>query len=167
VSSLPAAHPLDERLQFLAQTVAAESALLQSTDGRLFDVPMTSARAAALRSDLDLSERVDAFVARFGRLQDTVGDKLLPLLLQRLAEPLGPAIDNLLRAERLGLLDNADLWIETRQLRNLMVHEYIRDPAVLSAALQRGHDRVPLLTGAARQMIAAVSARLDSTSQEK
>ena len=163
----PIAHPLGERLQFLAETVSAEASLLESTDARLFVQPMTAARAAALRTELDDSERVDAFVARFGRLQDTVGDKLLPLLLQQLAEPLGAAIDNLLRAERLGLLDNADQWIETRQLRNLMVHEYIRDAELLAASLQRGHDRVPLLTGAACRMVAAISARSRPQAQEE
>jgi hypothetical protein len=48
-----------------------------------------------------------AFVSRFGRLQDTVGDKLLPALLSALAEPVGPAIDNLDKAEKLGLLESA------------------------------------------------------------
>ena len=60
------------------------------------------------------SRRVDAFVARFGHLQDTLGDKLLPRLLEWLAEPVGPAIDNLARAERLGLIRSGDAWIEAR-----------------------------------------------------
>ena len=47
---------------------------------------MTPERAASLRTDIDLAERTDAFVARFGRLQDTVADKLLPALLDGLAE---------------------------------------------------------------------------------
>lgn len=34
-------------------------------------------------------------VARFGRLQDTVGDQLLPGVLAWLAEPVDPAIDHL------------------------------------------------------------------------
>ncbi len=89
------------KLRFLADTVLAESEHLQATDGRLFGVPMTPERAAGLRTDIDLAERTDAFVARFGRLQDTVADKLLPALLDWLAEPFGPAIDNLNRAERL------------------------------------------------------------------
>jgi hypothetical protein len=50
---------------------------------------MDAARAGTLRQDPEMSERVDAFVARFGRLQDTLGDKLLPRLLQWLAEPVG------------------------------------------------------------------------------
>ena len=63
---------------------------------------MTVERALRLRTDVELSERTDAFVARFSRLQDTLADKLLPELLGWLAGPVGPAIDNLNRAERLG-----------------------------------------------------------------
>lgn len=50
-------------------------------------------------------------MGRFGRLQDTVGDKLLPLLLAALGEKPSAAIDNLDRAERLGLLKSADEWM--------------------------------------------------------
>jgi hypothetical protein len=145
----------DERLRFLAETVLAEAELLQGTDTRLFAMPMTPQRAESLRADQDLAERVDAFVARFGRLQDTLGDKLLPRLLEWLAEPVGPAIDNLARAERLGLIGSGEAWIEARQLRNYMIHEYVRDSAALASALQRGHGAVELLTQAARQMASA------------
>jgi hypothetical protein len=84
----------------------AETALLAITDGRLFALPMDAQRAATLRLDIDLAERGDAFVARFGRLQGTVGDKLLPAILNWLAEPIGPFMDNLARAERLGWISS-------------------------------------------------------------
>ena len=148
----PLRKPPDERLRFLAETVLAEAALLMSTDARLFSAPMTPDRAESLRADQDLAERVDAFVARFGRLQDTLGDKLLPRLLEWLAEPVGPAIDNLARAERLDLIRSGEEWIEARQLRNFMIHEYVRDSATLASALQRGHGAVKLLTQAAVAM---------------
>jgi hypothetical protein len=51
-------------------------------------------------SDEDLAERVEAFVSRFGRLQDTLGDKLLPNLLVFVGERPATVIDNLDRAER-------------------------------------------------------------------
>ena len=142
----------DERLRFLVETVLAESVHLQRTDVRLFAQPMTAPRAETLKSDQDLAERVDAFVARFGRLQDTLGDKLLPRLLEWLAEPVGPAIDNIARAERLGLIRSGEAWIETRQLRNFMIHEYVRDAHRLSSALNQGHASVPLLVDAASAM---------------
>lgn len=153
--------PPDDRLRFLVETVLAEATLLSETDRRLFALPMDAARAATLREDADTSERVDAFVARFGRLQDTLGDKLLPRLLQWLAEPVGPAIDNIAKAERLGLIGSGEQWVEARQLRNFMVHEYVRDPAVPAAALQRGHETVPLLLEAARAMADMVNERVD------
>ena len=144
------------KLRFLAETVIAEAEHLQTTDGRLFAVPMTPERVAVLRADIDLAERTDAFVARFGRLQDTLADKLLPVLLDWLAEPVGPAIDNLNRAERLGWIHSVEVWIEVRRLRNRMIHEYVRDAAELAAALTAAHEAVPQLVAAATAMAALV-----------
>lgn len=141
-----------DKLVHLAETVLAEAALLRITDSRLFVVPMDAERAATLTQDIELGERVDAFVARFGRLQDTLGDKLLPGILAWLAEPVGPAIDNLARAERLGWLESAAQWLACRQLRNFMIHEYVRDMAKLADALQKGHLAVPLLEDTARTL---------------
>lgn len=148
--------PPREKLRFLAQIVRAEADLLALTDGRLFAVPMDAHRAGTLREDLDLGERVDAFVARFGRLQDTLADKLLPEALSWLGEPVGPAIDNVARAERLGWIIDGQAWFDARQLRNRMIHEYVRDPEVLAAALSAGHAAVALLVGSARTLAALV-----------
>jgi len=150
--------PASQKLLFLAQVVRAEADLLTLTDGRLFAVQMDAERAGTLRADIDLGERVDAFVARFGRLQDTLADKLLPEILAWLGEPVGPAIDNLGRAERLGWIADAQAWFEARQLRNRMIHEYVRDPEVLAAALSAGHGAVGLLVVAARTLASLVEA---------
>ena len=133
--------------------------LLATTDQRLFASAFTLAQANQLEADLDLAERVEAFVGRFGRLQDTVGDKLLPLLLATLGEKTAAAIDNLDRAERLGLINSADEWMAMRNLRNQMVHEYVEDPAVLTSALQSGHSFVSALIAAADKMIAEIERR--------
>lgn len=153
-----------DKLRSPADTVLAEAALLQITDGRLFAVPMDAARAASLRVDIDLAERVDAFVARFGRLQDTAADKLLPAVLTWLAEPLGPAIDNLARAERLGWIASGSAWIECRQLRSFMIHECVRDSSLLAAALTRGHEAVAMMAASARTLAGLVLAD-DAASQ--
>lgn len=88
-----------------------------------------------------------------------MGDKLLPLLLEALGEKTSAAIDNLDRAERLGLLQSADEWMTMRNLRNQMVHEYVEDPVVLASALQTGHAFVPALIAAAGKMIAEIERR--------
>lgn len=102
---------------------------------------------------------MEAFVGRFGRLQDTAGDKRLPLLLDALGEKTSAVIDNLDRAERLGLIESADEWMAIRNLRNQMVHEYVEDTVVLVSALQTGHAFVPSLVSAANKMIAEIERR--------
>ena len=83
------------------------------------------------------SEMLDAFVARFSRLQDTIGDKLLPAILKLNLEPVGSQLDNLFRAEKLGWIDSADQWIELRGLRNSLIHEYMTVSENLLSALKK------------------------------
>lgn len=137
------------RLQFLARVVDKETRHLTLTSRRLFTVPFTPDRVAEFETTPELAERVDAFVSRFGRLQDNLGDKLLPILLRALGEKTGAVIDNLDRAERLGLIPSADQWTEIRKLRNQMVHDYVEDPRVLADALEAAHSFVSVLTDVA------------------
>ena len=147
------------RLKFLVRVVRKECQHLTTTDHRLFGKLFTLEQAGRLESDVDLAEQVEAFVGRFGRLQDTVGDKLLPLLLDALGEKSSVVIDNLDRAERLGFIGSADEWMTIRNLRNQMIHEYVEDPVVLITALQTGHAFVLTLIGAANNMIAEIERR--------
>lgn len=96
----------------------------------------------------------------FSRLQDTVGDKLIPTLLIYLEEKTGPAVDNLNRAEKFGWLNSAENWITFRKLRNQMVHEYIEDITVLTDALQAGKTYVPELIQAAERVTGEALRRL-------
>ena len=150
---------LAHRLQFLARVLRKESQHLSATDQRLFVNGFTVEHVARLETDPDLAERVEAFVGRFGRLQDSIGDKLLPALLTALGEKPSALIDNLDRAERLGFIHSAEQWLTMRQLRNQMIHEYIEDPAVLTDALQAGHDFVPILTATAQRIIVEMEHR--------
>ena len=147
------------RLQFLTRVVRKECRHLATTDQRLFSGASPISHLTELEDNPDLAERVEAFVGRFGRLQDTVGDKLLPLLLTAMGEKSAAVIDNLDRAERLGLLASADEWVTMRSLRNQMVHEYVEDPAILASALQSGHQFVPVLIEAGEKMMAEIESR--------
>lgn len=134
------------RLAFLLETAALEAEHLRGTDERLFAQAFTAQRAGTLRDDVMLAERLDAFAARFARLQDTAGDKLLPALLVRVGEPVGSVLDNLDRAARLGLLlQPSEHWLAARALRNRMVHEYIRRPELLAEAVNAAHLAIPML----------------------
>jgi uncharacterized protein with HEPN domain len=145
---------LTARLEFLTRVTQKESQYLLDTDKRLFGQTFTIADSQRINTDPILAERLDAFVSRFGRLQDTVGDKLLPALLVALAENIGPAINNLDKAEKFGFIESVDTWMEMRKLRNQMVHEYIEDLAILTDALNNGHTLVPALVTAARNCMA-------------
>ena len=140
------------RLQFLLRVIGKECKHLVTTDHRLFGGSFTLEQATGLEENSDLAERVEAFVGRFGRLQDTLGDKLLPLLLAALGEKPSAVIDNLDRAERLWLINSSDEWLAMRNLRNQMVHEYVEDPVVLYSALQAGHVFVQVLVASANKM---------------
>lgn len=102
------------RLQFLTRVVRKECQHLVSTDQRLFGPPFTEARASQLETDPDLADQVETFVGG-GRLQDTLGDELLPMLLMALGETPAAACDNMDRAGP-SLLDSADEWITMHQL---------------------------------------------------
>lgn len=150
---------LSERLRFLARVVERECQHLEITDRRVFARGFAVEDAQRLTDDVELAERVEAFVSRFGRLQDTVADKLLPAYLRAAGETPGLAVDNLDRAERLGFIDSAENWFALRKLRNQMVHEYIEDPAILADALSHGHAAVPTLVSAGRRLIADMGRR--------
>lgn len=82
------------------------------TDVRLFTSTIDANWVRQLEYDDDFSERLDAFVSRFGRMQDTLGNKLLPSLLRLLAEKPGSTLDNLNKAEKLGLLASVMQWLD-------------------------------------------------------
>jgi hypothetical protein len=149
------------RLEFLCRVVHKEAHYLQETDARLFADALSAKSLEAITQDALLAERLDAFVSRFSRLQDTLADKFLPTLLDALAEPKAAAIDNLDRAEKLGWLDSTDDWLEMRKLRNQMVHEYIEDLVILSNALKVGHGFVPTLVDTADRFVKQAQRRIE------
>lgn len=148
-----------ERLRFLCRVVGKEARHLLDTRQRLFVAGFDAQAVSRLEDQPALADCVEAFVGRFGRLQDTLGDKLLPALLAALGERVASVADNLDRAERLGLIDSADAWFTMRALRNQMVHDYVEDPLLLWAALDAGRTYTDSLNQAAERMVAEVHQR--------
>ena len=76
--------------------------------------------------DPEFVKTTDAFIYRFIKIQDKMGDKLFPAYLQLLQEYRDnmPLIDVLNDLERLGVIESAQEWIEFRKLRNSLTHEY-------------------------------------------
>ena len=148
-----------ERFRRLSEIVERELRHLLVTDRRLFAEPFSVERAARLNEDIDLAERVEAFVSRFGRLQDTLSDKMLPAYLAAHGERTATLLENLDRLERLGLIDDAQSWLDMRRLRNQMVHEYVEDPLIFASALQADHEFVGKLAAVVSRLAESTSRR--------
>lgn len=131
--------PVHERLPQLLELVSREDEHLLAVRKRLLgdDCAVNTDRLQNLLADDIGIDRLESFGAKFGRMQDTVVDKLVPTLLTAAGERVAAAIDNLLRMERLELVESADDWLEMRGLRNRLVHEYIDRPQDLAPALER------------------------------
>ena len=153
-----------KRFLSLLEIVRREGDLLLKTDARLFVDVLDVAWVQRLESDEGVAERLEAFVSRFGRMQDTLGDKLLPSLLRSLAEKPGTALDNFNRAEKLGLLSSVVDWLDARNLRNKLTHEYLFDAEEFAIALNQAHSAVTLLVGAYNAMNHFARERIVSSS---
>lgn len=134
-----------ERFLALLEIVRREGRWLLNSDARLFAAPLDADTISRLEQNEALAERLDAFVARFGRMQDTMGDRLIPSLLRLLAETPGSNLDNLNRAEKLGLLHAVEDWLDARNLRNRLIHEYMAQAEEFAQALSRAHELVGVL----------------------
>lgn len=68
----------------------------------------------------------DQLIFRFSKLQDTMGGKLFPAILENLGEEVRgvPFIDLLSKLEELSLLNNYNDWLLLRETRNIVTHEY-------------------------------------------
>lgn len=136
----------------LIRVTAKEARYLERTADRLRALNIDLSWVESLDNSDEFSEMLDAFVSRYGRLQDTLGDKLLPALLRASLEKTGSQLDNLLRAEKLGWIESTQIWIELRELRNRMVHEYMESAGDLLSALQQALNGVQVLTGTQLRM---------------
>ena len=82
---------------------------------------------------------IDQFIGRFAKLQDAMGSKLLPLVLELTKEQgdLEAYLDKLNRLEKIGALPSVDEWLELREMRNAFAHDYPEDSELQAAILNR------------------------------
>lgn len=138
----------------LIRVTAKEARYLERTVSRLRAQNVDLLWVESLENDDEHSEMLDAFVSRYGRLQDTLGDKLLPAMLRAGLEKTGSQLDNLLRGEKLGWIESTQEWVELRELRNRLVHEYMESTEDLLSALQQAMQAVHVLTETQLRMAA-------------
>jgi hypothetical protein len=111
----------------------------------LYEHSIDQAWVEQLASREDLAEKIDAFVSRFGRLQDHIGEKLLPATCRLLGGQPKSLLDVLSYAERMKWVNSAEAFIGARKLRNLLVHEYMIDSRLFLEALQAAQPATEML----------------------
>jgi len=80
---------------------------------------------------------IDQYLFRFAKLQDTLGDKLFRLFVQEF-EPSDtpvPFIDMLNKLEKFGFITSAKEWMNLRQIRNDISHQYDDEPEEMTQAI--------------------------------
>lgn len=84
---------------------------LAYTHRTLYAMPVSLEWVKALEKREDLAEKIDAFVGRFGRLQDHIGEKLIPRFAVLLGGTPKSLLDNLAYAEKMGWIENAEEFV--------------------------------------------------------
>jgi hypothetical protein len=154
--------PVDRFLHTL-KVVEREGAHLAYSWQRLFAEPVSGLWVRKLEQHPELAERLEAFVSRFGRMQDTMADKLFPRWLMALAETPGSQIETLNRAERLGVVESVEAWLEARKLRNRLVHEYMEEPDDFAEDLMLAKDYTVMLLDTYGRIRTFAASRMELT----
>jgi len=88
----------------------------------------------------------DQLIFRFSKLQDSMGNKLFTALLDNLEEETRgvPFLDILGKLESLNFLRDKNIWIQLRETRNIVTHEYpfITEAVVDGLNLLDEHSRL-------------------------
>jgi len=88
-------------------------------------IPLSAAVLANLPTDK--LAFFDMMTTRFGKLQDIIGSKIFPLILNLLEEDAVAFIDKLNKLEKLGYIEDANWWRELHEIRNKIAHYYLDD----------------------------------------
>ena len=119
-------------------------------------LPMTGERLEYL-TDAQV-QALDQFVLRFTKLQDAMGSRLFPAILQYLQEQYEERtmLDKLNRLEKLGYIQSAEAWQNIRNARNKFAHDYPDDweknAALINVACEAAADMYNILAGIEKKL---------------
>ena len=67
---------------------------------------------------------LDAYLKRFSSIQDYLGSKIFPMLLEIAGISSVKMSEVLYNIEKEGIIDSFDSWVEIREIRNELEHDY-------------------------------------------
>ncbi len=103
-------------------------------------------------------QSADQFILRFTKLQDAMGSRLFPAILQYLQEQYEerPMLDKLNRLEKLRYIQSAEVWQNIRNTRNKFAHDYPddceRNAALINLACEASADMHKILTAIEKKL---------------
>jgi len=101
---------------------------------------------------------LETMTARFGKLQDLLGTKIIDLYLQSQAQPIAglSMLDKIHKLEKFYIIDDEDLWAELRRTRNHIAHEYPDKPELAAKYLNTAYALAPKLIEIYRKLAAEI-----------
>jgi hypothetical protein len=81
----------------------------------------------------------EMFVNRFSKLQDLMGAKIFKAVIDYAGESTEPMtlIDRLNTLEKMGIIENTEIWKDLREMRNHLAHEYPDAPETVANYLNQ------------------------------
>jgi predicted nucleotidyltransferase len=97
--------------------------------------PLSAPRYQNLNDDE--IEAIDQYLFRFAKLQDTLGKRVFRMIVSEYEENAETLtfFDVLNRLEKIGLLDDVNVWKRLRDVRNNISHQYDDEPQEMAEAL--------------------------------
>ena len=129
------------------ELASKEASHLRYSHRTLFAQPIDADWVRQLAENQEMAEKVEAFVSRFGRLQDHIGEKLVPRFAALFGEVPKSMIDSMVWAEKMQWVQSAEDFFSARKLRNLLVHEYMSDSVLFLESLLAAREAAEMLFG--------------------
>ena len=109
---------------------------IEKAYNKIKDVFPISATKYELLNDDDI-EAIDQYLFRFAKLQDTLGQRIFKTIVSEYVDNIDllSFIDILNYLEKIGILENANLWMKLRGIRNEISHQYDDDSEEMSQSL--------------------------------
>jgi len=150
----------EKQLELLQQ----ELELLRSA-AEILDYSYNSCLEIGVKRDYSYAEqdRIEAFTSRFARMSDLLIQRVFRLLDEIDLETAGTVRDRIDRAEKKGLIESADAFIEVRILRNDIAHEYL--PEALREIFKKALSFTPTLLDAVGRVAAYCQRYIPSLSR--